>query len=121
MYYRWGPPLLCIISVLVLGLFLTLAEDIEMGGTLFLILACVGCPLLSRIIYTSIKRKQAEDEIHRQLEDYYRKKYPHSPIYNKTDDAEDEESKWNRISKILLAILGILIGSLILFFTFTFL
>ena len=55
MYYKRGPFGLVIISILILGSFLALADNIEMNPKFFLLFAVFGCPLLSKLIYGGIK------------------------------------------------------------------
>ena len=56
MYYRRGPIGLVIISIIVLGLFLELTKVIYIDPIVIILISCIVCPFISKIIYILIKK-----------------------------------------------------------------
>lgn len=87
MYYKRGPFGLVVISILILAGFLSLAENIPIDPTFFLLFAIFGCPLLSKLIYIAIKNKQIEKEeaefMQKYQEQLNRKRLENQMLYKK--------------------------------------
>ena len=62
MYFRRGPIGLVIISILVLGFFMQIAQDSDMDAMVVILIAIFGCPLLSMIIYYGIESEKTKNK-----------------------------------------------------------
>ena len=94
MYFRRGPIGLVIISILVLGFFMQIAQDSDMDAMVVILIAIFGCPLLSMIIYYGIESEKIKNNYKKlwneDLRDFNYRGLGCSNEFN-DDELEDDE------------------------------
>ena len=94
MYFRRGPIGLVIISILVLGFFMQIAQDSDMDAMVVILIAIFGCPLLSMIIYYGIESEKIKNKYKKlwneDLRDFNYRGLGCSNEFN-DDELEDDE------------------------------